>query len=180
MILFSRVWAMPNKTTFAIPPIKEFLENRILFGTWLDPFSGFNTSKELSSKNPNIRLDIITNDINPICAADYDIDAIDFLKLFSSKSVDGVLYDPPYSPRQVKEVYDSIGLEITQEDTRADKRRKTKEEIARVISPGGKVISFGWSSGGIGKKLGFELTEILLVAHGSGHNDTIVTVEVKK
>lgn len=32
---------------------------------------------------------------------------------------------------------------------------------------------------GIGKKNGFEIIEILLVAHGGMHNDTIVTVERK-
>jgi len=31
----------------------------------------------------------------------------------------------------------------------------------------------------MGKKMGFELIEILLVCHGSDHNDTIVTVERK-
>ena len=44
----------------------------------------------------------------------------------------------------------------------------------------GKVISFGWNSNGIGKTLGFEQVEILMVAHGGHHNDTICTVEVKK
>lgn len=44
---------------------------------------------------------------------------------------------------------------------------------------GGVCISFGWNSMGIGKKNGFEIIEILLVAHGGMHNDTIVTVETK-
>lgn len=54
-----------------------------------------------------------------------------------------------------------------------------KKQIARIVKHGGKVISFGWNSGGIGKKLGFEITRILLVPHGGHHNDTIVTVETK-
>ena len=41
------------------------------------------------------------------------------------------------------------------------------------------VISCGWNSCGFGKKLGFEIVEILLVCHGRTHNDTIVTVEKK-
>lgn len=40
-------------------------------------------------------------------------------------------------------------------------------------------ISFGWNSGGIGKQYDFEIIEIMLVAHGGAHNDTIVTVERK-
>jgi hypothetical protein len=54
-----------------------------------------------------------------------------------------------------------------------------KKEISRIIKPGGKVISFGWNSNGIGKKYGFKIIKIVLVAHGSIHNDTIATVEVK-
>ena len=41
------------------------------------------------------------------------------------------------------------------------------------------MISFGWNSIGFGKNRGFEIIEILLVAHGGTKNDTIVTVERK-
>ena len=54
-----------------------------------------------------------------------------------------------------------------------------KKEISRVVIKGGTVMSFGWNSGGIGKVNGFEICEVLLVAHGGWHNDTIVTVETK-
>ena len=36
-----------------------------------------------------------------------------------------------------------------------------------------------WNSGGIGKKYGFDIQEILMVAHGGWHNDTIVVVDKK-
>jgi hypothetical protein len=48
-----------------------------------------------------------------------------------------------------------------------------------VTKIGGYVITCGWNSGGIGKTNGFEIIEILLVAHGGWYNDTIVTVERK-
>ena len=54
-----------------------------------------------------------------------------------------------------------------------------KKEISRVVKPNGIVVSCGWNSGGIGKTNGFSIVEILLVAHGGWHNDTIVTVEQK-
>jgi hypothetical protein len=54
-----------------------------------------------------------------------------------------------------------------------------RKEISRIIKKNGKVISFGWNSNGIGKKYGFEITKVVLVAHGSQHNDTIATVEMK-
>ena len=40
-------------------------------------------------------------------------------------------------------------------------------------------MCFGWNSNGVGKVRGFEIIEILLIAHGGSHNDTIVTVERK-
>ena len=54
-----------------------------------------------------------------------------------------------------------------------------KKEISRIVKKGGYVLTFGWNSGGIGKTKGFEIVEILIVAHGGWHNDTIVTVEKK-
>ena len=91
-----------------------------------------------------------------------------------------MLFDPPYSPRQVKEVYEDIGKETVADNTRMDFWSKCKDEIKRIIKPGGKVICFGWNSMGLGKNRGFEMIRILLVAHGGSKNDTICTVEIKK
>lgn len=86
---------------------------------------------------------------------------------------------PPYSLRQVSECYKNVGVEVTQETTQSSWRSKHLDEISRIVKPNGLVISFGWNSSGVGKTRGFELLEILLVAHGGSHNDTIVTVERK-
>ena len=64
-------------------------------------------------------------------------------------------------------------------DTQSSFYGDRKKEVARIVKPKGIVISFGWNSGGIGKTLGFKIEEILLVAHGGAHNDTICTVERK-
>lgn len=102
-----------------------------------------------------------------------------FLKTFEDKSVDFVFYDPPYSLRQVSECYKSVGREVTMETTQSSWRTKHINEISRIVKANGIVMSFGWNSAGAGKKRGFELIELLLVAHGGSHNDTIVTVERK-
>lgn len=162
-----RQWAMPNKNTFDIKPIKELIQSELTNGTWIDPFANQN------------KLASITNDLNPAFDTDYHMDALDFLKTFQNESVDGVLYDPPYSPRQVTECYQGVGMNVTSETTRASFWGNQKKEISRIVKLGGKVITFGWSSGGIGRKYGFEITRILLVPHGGWHNDTICTVEVK-
>ena len=91
-----------------------------------------------------------------------------------------VLYDPPYSSRQVSESYRKLGMTVNMETTQNCYWRKQKEQISRIVKPGGIVISFGWNSGGIGMKYGFEKVHIRLVAHGGHHNDTIVTVEQKR
>ena len=88
---------MPNKNTFEIKPIKELI-NKYAKGLEIiiDPFANKN------------KIATITNDLDPQYDTDYHLDAIDFLKLFDDKSVDMVLYDPPYSPRQVSECYKSL------------------------------------------------------------------------
>lgn len=164
-----RKWSMPNKNTFDIKPIKELLANEVDNSKlWIDPFANKN------------KIATITNDLNPEYNTTHHMDALEFLKMFDDNSVDGVLYDPPYSPRQVSECYKHIGYNVTQETTRASFWGNHKKEISRIVKPGGKVITFGWNSGGIGMKYGFEIKHILLVPHGGWHNDTICTVEIKK
>jgi len=104
---------------------------------------------------------------------DYQKDALEYLA--ESKPSKYGLFDPPYSPRQYKESYKGIG----EFDTKSSTWSNWKKALADKILPGGIVISFGWNSGGIGKKYGFEIIEILIVCHGSQHNDTICTVERK-
>lgn len=163
-----RVWAMPSSNTFDILPIRKLIEDELTAGVWIDPFANKN------------KLASITNDLNPDYDTDYHLDALQFMKMFEAESIDGVLYDPSYSPRQVAECYHGIGMEVTSKTTRASFWGNQKKEISRIVKPGGKVISFGWNSGGIGRKYGFEISKILLVPHGGWHNDTICVVEVKK
>lgn len=158
---------MPSKNTFDIKPIKELIRTELTDGTWIDPFANQN------------KLATITNDLNTAFDTDYHMDALDFLKTFQNESIDGVLYDPPYSPRQITECYQGVGMNVTSETTRASFWSNQKKEISRIVKPGGKVITFGWNSGGIGRKYGFEIVRILLVPHGGRHNDTICTVEEK-
>ena len=162
----NRVWAMPNSKTFQIKPIRELI-NKYAYGVIIDPFA--NDSK----------VGTITNDLDEQYDTDYHMDALDFLKMFGDNSVDTVLYDPPYSPRQVSECYTSLGKTVNMQTTQASYWSKQKEQIGRIVKKDGIVITCCWNSGGIGNKYGFEIEEILLVPHGGWHNDTIVTVERK-
>lgn len=166
-ITIERIWAMPNKNTFEIKPIHDLIIDEITDGIWIDPFANRN------------KLASITNDLSTEFDTDYHLDALDFLKMFDTDSVDGVLYDPPYSPRQVSECYNNVGYNVTWDTTKASFWGNHKREISRIVKIGGKVITFGWNSGGIGYKYGFEIQKVLLVPHGGWHNDTICTVEIK-
>ena len=105
-------------------------------------------------------------------------DAIKYLKTIPTKSVGYSVFDPPYSSYQLKTKYENAGLSLNNKYN-ASYWRLCKKEIGRIMKSGGKVISFGWNTNGIGKKYGFKITKIVLVAHGSQHNDTIATVEIK-
>lgn len=162
-----RIWAMPSAWTFTIPPIKKLLAEEVTPGVWADPFAGLNSPAQL------------TNDIRPEMKATHHMDALDFLKTLGDASCDGVLFDPPYSTRQISEHYKAVGRKVTMMDTSARFQSAIKNEISRVLKPGGKVICFGWNTMGLGLKRGFEMTRILIVPHGGSKNDTLVTVEVK-
>ena len=174
-IQFFRAWAMPNKQTFSIGPIKKWIESQLVDceanhqQVWLDPFAGLTPFTACT-----------TNDLNPNVPSQFTMPAVEFLKMYEDESVDGVFFDPPYSPRQIKECYEGFGKTVTQQDTQSSFWGDCKKEIARIVKPGGHVFSFGWNSGGIGKTKGFEIKSILLVAHGGWHNDTICTLEVKR
>jgi hypothetical protein len=170
-VKMSRVWAMPHHETFSIRPIGDLVQRYISDSACsVDPFAR------------NTTLATWRNDLNPNTAAEYHMEAVEFLKMLETEGVvaDLVLVDPPYSPRQVKECYDSIGHKMQQDDALLGKIRKIrKAAIDAILAPGGIVITCGWNTVGMGKSLGYELLEILLVCHGSDHNDTIVTVEQK-
>lgn len=161
-----RVWAMPNSKTFSIKPIEQIIK-KYAFGKIIDPFAN------------NSKMATITNDIDREYDTDYHLDALEFLKLFDDNSVDTVLYDPPYSPRQVSECYKKLKMTVNMNTTQSSYWSKQKKEIGRIVKKNGIVITCSWNSGGIGKKYGFEIVEILLISHGGWHNDTIVTIEKK-
>lgn len=165
-MIIRREWAMPNKNTFSIKPIRslinKYINNKKVI---IDPFAN------------NSKIATITNDLDKQYNTDYHLDALEFLKMFPDESVDVVLYDPPYSPRQITESYKRFNMAVNMQTTQASYWSKQKNEIARIINAGGICLSCGWNSNGIGKKRGFILEELLIVAHGGNHNDTLVLVE---
>jgi hypothetical protein len=170
-IRFSRCFAMPNAETFSVKPIGEFVQRFM---------AASNVSVDPFARNRDWAT--YTNDINPRTSAQSHQDAEAFLEGLAAKNVnaDLVLFDPPYSPRQIMEHYQAAGLPVTQEDTQSARLfRRVRNAIDRIVSPGGIVLSFGWQSVGMGVNRGYELFETMLVSHGGGHNDTICIAERK-
>lgn len=115
---------MPNSNTFDIEPIRRLIL-RWKKGFTIDPFANKN------------KLADVTNDLNPAFDTDYHLDAIDFLRTFPDNAVDTVLYDPPYSPRQVSECYKEMGATVNMATTQASYWANQKKEISRITKGGG-------------------------------------------
>ena len=116
-----RIWSMPSKNTFSIKPIKQLIEEEKVGDLWIDPFANDSKVAEL------------TNDLSTEFDTDYHMDALDFLKIFKDNSLDGVLYDPPYSNRQVSECYKGVGLPVDNKTTQSSFWSNQKKEIARIV-----------------------------------------------
>jgi len=168
-IKFNRVWAMPNKLTFTIKPIKELVEKYVeRSAVIIDPFA--NVSK----------YGTITNDLNPEYGTDYNLDALTFLQKMESGKADLVLFDPPYSITQAAQCYKDFGKDkLERSVANMGYWADCKNEVARILKPGGVVIICGWGTNGLGKNRSFEMIEILIVPHGGSKNDTLCTVEFK-
>lgn len=168
-MLMQRVWAMPSADTFDVIPIHNFVQKYLHPATVsVDPFAR------------NKRWATHTNDLNPQTEAEHHMEAGEFLHKLAADGVkaDLVLFDPPYSPRQIMECYNGIGKKTTTEMGQLSAAwSDCRDAIDQLCTEDAVVLSFGWNSQGMGKKHGFEIEEILLVCHGANHNDTICVAE---
>ena len=166
-------WSEPSADTLKIAPIRCLVE-KYMAGSNLsiDPFAR------------NCAVAHITNDMNPDTLAQYHMPALDFLLMLKNQgdSPDLVIFDPPYSMYQCKEHYEMFGggKFTKQHASNVGHWSAEKRIINDIIAPNGIVIHMGWHSNAMPRKLGWETVEILLVAHGRAHHDTIVTVAQKK
>lgn len=171
-MIFTREWAMPNKETFSVKPIGSFVMKYLrMSNRSVDPFAG------------NFSYPTFTNDLNPATSAMYHMDAVEFLAMMGERGerFDLLILDPPYSPRQISECYRAIGKTVGMKDTQsATLYAEVKKAASRVLTSPCRVLSFGWSTVGMGKMYGFKIEEIMLVCHGGAHNDTICLSETRE
>ena len=139
----ARVRSIPSADTFNIPPIGEMVKRYLRNASVsVDPFAR------------NKRWATYTNDLNPETAAEYHMTAYDFLVHLRDEGVkaDLVLFDPPYSRRQVKEVYDGVRLGFTNDDSHyfSSNWKNERSIIDEILQVNGYVLSFGWNTSGMG------------------------------
>ena len=164
-VVYSTAWAMPSRWTFTVKPIGAFVRRHVQHcRTIVDPFAG-------RSHIATHRNDLVGG-----------MDAIQWCAALRREHGDGwadaVIFDPPYSPRQIAESYRCAGHRATEEDTQqARLYRLVREPLAAMLLPGGVALSFGWQSSGFGTA--WPVLEILLVQHGGGHNDTICVAQTR-
>jgi len=190
--IYRRCFEMPTHNTFQLKSVNKLLSryidksniskydksksfpNNLTKGTVVvDPFS--RTSKWSTW----------TNDLNPEFNTDFNMDAIDFLQMILNKygenSCDIALLDPPFSTRQLSEMYKSIGLKVGQKDTQIASLYKNCIDIMdKLLKPKSIAIRCGFNTMGFGLTRGYKMIEVLDVTHGGAHNDLLVTVEIKK
>jgi hypothetical protein len=163
---------MPSSDTFTVKPIGEFVARYLAESTTsVDPFAR------------NFEPPTMTNDLNPNTKAKFHMPAQAFLELMLAQGhrFDLAILDMPYSPRQISECYKEAGIPCGMQETQnARLYGDTKRALNEILTRDATVLSFGWNSAGMGKNYGFEQVEILLVAHGAAHNDTICLAERKR
>lgn len=159
-LTIDRIFEMPRKWTFQMPKLRQWIEDR-LEGSVLNMFGGV----------VRLKGDVIHNDIEPALLVDGDLnrDAFDLTHWVSDqKRFDTVVFDPPYSAHQAVVSY---GTKKAQKVTHA------RDVVEYVLRPGGRVLSLGFNSTGMGACRGFEKEHILMVNCGGSHNDYIVMCE---
>lgn len=81
---------------------------------------------------------------------------------------DTIIFDPPWNARKAREKYEGRYI---------GKFTKLKEDIVKLLNPGGKIISAGYKISYFGKKRGFTLDKVLVVNSGGDINPFFISVE---
>jgi len=163
-----REWAAPNRWTFRIPRVARLLRELARTGRgWADPFAGRSTWAEYR------------NDLDPLMPQRAHREAADWLTEFEDGELLGVVLDPPYTREQIARHYRGIGKNASALDTSNRFYARVQDQAARVISPRGYAVSFGYTSLGLGVVRGFVEVEAGVLVHGAGHYATSIVVEVK-
>jgi hypothetical protein len=152
-----RFFEMPRSWTFQMPKLRRWVEARI-DGHTLNLFGGVT----------RLQGDVVYNDINPDLPADLRRDAYDLAQWTDlGGAFSTVLFDPPYSAYQAVKTY----------GRKAQLVSHARDVVEFVLAPGGRVVSLGFNSTGMGASRGYEKEALALVNCGGSHNDIVLLSE---
>lgn len=149
----------PKKWTFEMKPVRLWVE-KWCNGKVLNLFAG-KTKLEVNE----VRIDA-SSEWNPY----YCMDAYEFVSKEELTNYNTIVLDPPYNLRKSREKYEGRYI---------GSFTKIKNEIAKKVKSGTRIITLGYDSTGMSKCRGFKKIAICLVCHNGDHNDTICLVEEK-
>ena len=173
---------------FSNPHIRKVIDrvlNDVMYDTCgnamvIDPFARESFTRTL----PNC----ITNDLNTEFNTDYNLEFKEFVYALQGrfiscddeKPIDLVLFDPPYSLRQLKDSYSGIGKHLDLWQTQ-NMWKEGKDILASMMRPGSYAISLGWTTSGFGKNRGFEKREVHVFEQAAREDrySLLLTVEQK-
>lgn len=172
---------------FSNPHIRKVIDrvlNDVMYDTCgnalvIDPFARDSFSTRLPS--------CITNDLNTEFNTDYNLEFKEFANTLyeiqcagNLGPIDLVLFDPPYSLRQLKDCYSGIGKHLDLWQTQ-NMWKEGKDTLASMMKPGSYAISLGWTTSGFGKNRGFEKREVHVFEQAAREDrySLLLTVEQK-
>lgn len=124
---------MPSADTFSVKPIGEFVKRYLAQSkVSIDPFAR------------NKRWATHTNDLNPETAAEYHLEAQDFLAHLKAQGVtaDLAIFDPPYSITQVSLAYKGFGLKFKGKENPTGGFPMVRQLISEILTADGIALSF--------------------------------------
>lgn len=123
-----------HRWTFSAGPIRSWVE-KTCEGKTLNLFAG----------RTKLNIDEVRNDLDAEALANYNKDALAFVREWDGEKLDTVLLDPPYAYRKSMEMYKGI---------KASPFRQLKDAIPGILKRGGLVVTFGYHSNTMGKGRG--------------------------
>jgi hypothetical protein len=163
-----RVLSPAERWTFRIPAVAQLITKYVPEDGkgWIDPFCGRSTLAEYR------------NDLDPESPCSSHNEAEAFVRAVRPPrgGFRGVLWDPPYSYRQISDCYHALGKKAHTNDTNSSFYTRVRAPLLPKLAKNALVLYCGWDTIPFGP--GFEVVEGLDICHGGGHrHDTLVTVQ---
>ena len=148
----------PKKWTFMQPKLKTYVESWCS-GYVLNLFAG----------KVKLNVNEYRVDLSPEYKPDSIMDAYDFV-LHCTAKYNTIILDPPYNLRKAREKYEGKYI---------GSFTKIKNELSKLLEPGGRTITLGYDTVGMSKSRGFKKIAVCVICYGGDHNDTLCVVEEK-